>query len=743
MTSTKLSIQDYLEVAIKSKWWLFLIFSLGTLIAIAYSYSLPPLYRSSTLILVEPQKVPTAYVSPTVTSTVQERLTTISQQILSRTNLEKIILQYNLYKSEQKPEVWRLTLQQRLRDWVGLDLDKLPTTLRLSKKGEAVPLELLVERMRKDIEVKVVGGGNAFTISYIGDNPLTVMKVTNTLAALFIEENLRLREQQAEGTSEFIEFQLAEAQRQLERQEQALREFKEKHMGALPGQMDANLRTLDRLQLELHAVNESLKTAEDRKLAMARFKQELTNIDEVLKGLEQSMAMPMGGGPEPSSPKAARLKEELARLQVEFHDNYPDIILLKRQLRELEEQPGATDLPLAAAVVPPMPIGHNESNVQQGNHHSTELLMLESEINSLRRRQERTLAQIREYERRVEETFTNEQNLLNLSRDYETSQRNYQNLLDKRLHAKLAENLEKRQKGEQFRILDPANLPQNPFKPDRRKIVLLGSLVSLGLGVGVLILKEHLMPSYRKPEDFHGNVSLPVLATIPRHHLPATGQHRLSDLPQADSPIAEQYRILYTRISKLPYAGASTVLAVSSATQGEGKTFTALNLALVMARDFGKKTLLIEGDLKNPALFTYLEQQPQVNLVDVLLGISEFTAGTLIWGHENLTILPALKSAKNSSSLLSSQAMHDLLTSLKERYDIILIDSPPILSLPDMNILERLVDGIILVVRAESTRRNAVMMAVESPVSSKLAGIVLNGVQQSRSQYYRYSYDRV
>jgi succinoglycan biosynthesis transport protein ExoP len=739
-----LSTQDYLEIVLRHKWWMLFAFIIGLTISIAYSYSLTPLYRSSTLILVEPQKVPVAYVNPTVTSTVQERLTTISQQILSRTNLEKIIIQYRLYEGEQKGRGWQRKISRLMRDWTGLDVDKLLIAVNLARQTEPVPLEVLVERMRRDIEVRVVGGGNAFTVSYVGDDPVTVMKVTNTLATLFIEENLKLREQQAEGTSEFLELQLAEAKQQLERQEAALKAFKEKHMGALPGQTDANLRTLDRLQLELHTINESLRAAEERKSALARFHQELQNIDAALKSIEQPSGMPIGGGPAQSSPKVARLKEELARLQAEFHDNYPDIVLLKRQIREFEEQRDEPEIPQAVAVAPPSPTAQNDiSSRQQLNLQSTELLTLNSEISSLKRRQERTQAQIKEYERRVEETFANEQNLLNLTRDYETSQRNYQNLLDKRLHAKIAENLEKRQKGEQFRILDPANLPQQPFRPDRRKIILLGSLLSVALYAGVLILKEHLVPSYRKPADFRGSVDLPLLATIPRDHALEKKHRQLRALQEADSLIAEQYRLLATRISKLPHAGARTILAISSAVQGEGKTITALNLALVMARDFGKRTLLIDGDFKNPNIVTYLEQKPQVDLFDILANRCDYGSGLLTFRHDNLSVLPMTTAIKNSSSLLSSQEMNHLLTLLKERYDIVIIDSPPIISVPDMNIIEPLVDGIILVVRADKTSKPIFTMAVQSLDSAKLVGIVLNGIKQSKSRSYRYFYDKV
>lgn len=544
---TRLTIQDYIQLVIRRKWWVILTFIVGTSLTILYSYSLPFLYRSSTLILVEPQKIPTAYVSPTVTSTVQERLSTISQQILSRTNLEKIILQFGLYKQEGKEAGGLLTrLSRQIKSWTNLDLQAFFTYFTLERPQTSIPLEALVERMRRDIEIKVTGGGNAFTVSYTGKDPLTVMKVTNTLASLFIEENLRIREQQAEGTSEFLEQQLAEAKRQLEIQEQALKEFKERHMGALPGQMDPNLRTLDRLQLEFQSINEALRTAEERKISLVRFQQELRNIDEALRSLDSVTASTsLGSTPDRSSPNLARLKEELARLQIVFNDNYPDVVFLKKQIRDVEEQLNASEIPKAAERVVSPPVAQPESRGNQpSNLHSAELLSINSEIESLKRKRERTIEQIKLYEKRVEDTFPNEQMLLNLARDYETSQRNYQGLLDKRLHAKIAENLEKRQKGEQFRILDPANLPQQPYQPDRRKIILLGSLLSAGLGVGAILIKEYLTPSFRSPEDFHGTVALPILATIPSSQLVQTKDRPLLILQEPDSYIAEQYRIL-------------------------------------------------------------------------------------------------------------------------------------------------------------------------------------------------------
>jgi capsular exopolysaccharide synthesis family protein len=350
---------------------------------------------------------------------------------------------------------------------------------------------------------------------------------------------------------------------------------------------------------------------------------------------------------------------------------------------------------------------------------------------------------IREYEKRVEGTFANEQKLLDLTRDYEISQKSYQDLLQKRLAARISENLEKRQQAEQFRIVDPAKVPENPYKPDHRKIILLGSLASLGLGAGIVLLQDFLKPSYRKPEDFHDVVPLAVLATIPTHTIAQGKVTALISVEKPESLIAEQYRLLYTRLAQVFEERQQTVFAISSAMEHEGKTITAMNLALVAARDFGKKTLLIEGDFKSPAFAKYLPIAVNATLCDFLFQKADLQSVILPFVHDNLSLLPFGENVKNSITLLSSGEMRDLLVLLRERYDLIVIDGPPILSLPDMHILERLVDGILLVVRAAKTPREAVTTAISSLGTEKFIGIVLNDAQETMSRYYRYSYQKV
>ena len=312
---------------------------------------------------------------------------------------------------------------------------------------------------------------------------------------------------------------------------------------------------------------------------------------------------------------------------------------------------------------------------------------------------------------------------------------------------KISENLEKKQQSEQFRILDPANFPTEPTRPNRPLVVGIGGALGGGLGVGLILLLNYFNPVLGKPEDIYGTFGIPVLVTIPRYHTDFGKDHRLLVLQESDSFIAEQYRILYTKIIDLSKENAHKIFAITSTLQNEGKTVTALNLAVVMAKDFGKRTLVLEGDFRRPSMPLYLKVDLEEGLVDILSSKSDLqstmvpVANTLVpFADDNLAVLPAVRRAQSSTSLLSSPRMRDLFDVLREQYDFILIDSPPILPLSDMNIFEEVVDGIVMIVRAESTTRDMVTKALDTLGTDKVLGIVLNDVRQAPFSYYRYNY---
>jgi len=372
---------------------------------------------------------------------------------------------------------------------------------------------------------------------------------------------------------------------------------------------------------------------------------------------------------------------------------------------------------------------------------------IERDLTTLRARRERLITQMQKLEEYVNATPANEEKLAELMRDHSISLKNYQSLLEKRLHAKISENLEKKQQSEQFRILDPANFPTEPTRPNRLLIVGMGGALGGGLGIGLILLLNYLNPAIGKPKDIYGMFGIPVLATIPRYHTDFGKNHRLIVLQESDSFIAEQYRILYTKINDLSKGNTHKILAITSAVQNEGKTVTALNLAVVMAKDFGKRTLVLEGDFRRPNIPLYLNVDLEEGLVDILSSKSDFqstmvpVANTLVpFADDNLAVLPAVRRTQSSTSLLSSPRMRELFDVLREQYDFILIDSPPILPLSDMNIFEEVVDGIVMIIRAESTTRDTVTKALETLGTDKVLGIVLNDVSRTPFAYYQYNY---
>ncbi len=467
------SVFHYWGILIRRRWAVIVPAVVISGLTVPIVFSIPATYQSTTLILVEAQKVPETLVRTTVTTPIEDRLQAISQQILSRTRLQRVIEKFNLYQpKEAGSEGWIAKWWMRFQSGRPPESSSDPVTLDH------------VERLRQNIDIQVPRGrnsGSTISISFVGDDPRIVMDVTNELASLFIEENLKVREAQAEGTTEFLENELQQMKVQLEAHEEVLRSFKERSMGELPEQLEANLRTLDRLQIERQMLENSLKNAEDR----------YTDLE---------------GGDSPST-VAGRLqvlRTRLANLRTEYKEEYPDIVLLKKEIAAVEAELAAQ----TTTSTPPAMPGGSAGNAQ--------LAEQRREIQTIRQRQQVVVAQIKDYEKRVERTPHREQQLAMVLRDYENVRRSYQTLLDKRQEAKIAESLERRQKAEIFRILDPANFPERPYRPNRVRLILLGIAGGLAAGIGLAVFREQLDASIKTEADLvEASTGIPVLAVVP------------------------------------------------------------------------------------------------------------------------------------------------------------------------------------------------------------------------------------
>jgi polysaccharide chain length determinant protein (PEP-CTERM system associated) len=510
-TEKPFEIHDYIQMGLRRKWYIVLPLVASVAVSFGVYKYLPKIYRATTVILVQPQRVPESYVRSTITEEVTGRLNTISQEILSRTRLEQVIHEFNLY-----PEL----------------------------QGKA-PMEGIVDVMRHAVEVKILsrsswqGGQNSFSISYEGKEPRAVMLVTNELASLFIEENLRVRELQAEKTSDFLGKELQEMEEKLKKKDLDIRNFKERHMGQLPGQLDANLRILEQLQRQVQTTSENIRAAEDRAVLLRSQMDQLRERERLLMARETQRTGVLDGNnlsverlpDDPLITQWNNLKEELANARTRYTDSHPDVINLSRKLAALEskvkellekqkaleearrrnlgqrrEQTAERDFPAAAA---------DPAVERLLAQYSEQYQQLQLQTKRLKAEESNLKDEIALYQKRVEDTPKLEQELILLTRDYDLLRANYQSLLDKKIQAQMAENLERKQQGEQFKVLDPARIPENPVRPDRKKILLMGMFIGLACGLGLAWFREAMDKSFHTVSDVEEYLGLTVVATIP------------------------------------------------------------------------------------------------------------------------------------------------------------------------------------------------------------------------------------
>jgi polysaccharide chain length determinant protein (PEP-CTERM system associated) len=473
--------ETLLKIAWRRKWLIVVPSVVIALASLAWIHFLPNVYRANTLILVVPQRVPESYVRATVTTRIEDRLQSISQQILSRTRLEKIVQDFNLYPERRSSEV----------------------------------MEDIVERMRsKDITIDIVKG-DAFRVSYSSPQPLTAMKVTERLASLFIDESLRDREALAEGTNQFLEAQLDEARRKLVENEKTLAEYQNKYNGELPTQLNANLQGLHNTEMQLQALVESTNRDRDRRLLVERLTAD-ANLDA--SGDAAQTKAPSSGDDATLSPTEQLRAAEtaLVALELRLKAEHPDVIRLKRNITDLKKRIAAeaVDQPVSTSGKVVMGPGDIVRRNRM-NEAKAELSSLDLQLASKANEESRLRGVLGEYQKRIEATPAREAELAGLTRDYDTIQQSYRTLLTKKEESQIAANLERRQIGEQFRVVDAARVPEKPASPDRPKLYLLALTSALVIGCAFAASAEFLDRTMRSAEDVRAALNLMVLATIP------------------------------------------------------------------------------------------------------------------------------------------------------------------------------------------------------------------------------------
>ena len=467
---SSVGFESLLERWQRRKWVAIVVFVVCASAPIALAAWLPDLYQATATILVESQQVSEELVRPSVTSELGARIQRVRQEVMSRSRLADLVTRLDLYADRRKA---------------------------------GTPFDDIIEDMRQDVRLELTGvdaqtGGRgptiAFAISYSGRDPETVARVANTIADLYVEEHGKLRAGQAVRTAEFLKTQLADAKRELDRQEQRTGEFKLTHLGELPQQVEANLGSLDRLSTQLRLNSESQIRALDRR---DRLEGELAGAESTAPSPAKLLS--------PRDTQLEKLRTELTLLRQNYSEKHPDVIAARAAIASLEEHAPASEDSPDSAVSP-----------QQSKTRASQALRdVEAELRSLRDEETRLRGAIQAYEQRVENVPKRQEEFETLSRDYAATKDRHDTLLKRYEEAQLAASLEQGQQTEHLRILDPALPPRYPAAPARLRLMTAGLIFAIVLAVGALFAAEQLDTSFHSVDDLQKTVRGPAVFSIP------------------------------------------------------------------------------------------------------------------------------------------------------------------------------------------------------------------------------------
>jgi polysaccharide chain length determinant protein (PEP-CTERM system associated) len=473
--------EDYVAILKRRFWWIIIPLAVVPIAAYLISLAVPNIYTSRSLVLVEQQKVPGDFVRPVITEGVAERLRTMQEQVLSRTRLQPIIEQFDLFK-EDAPNA---------------------------------TMEQLVIRMRKAVEISLVTSGehddiSGFTISFSYRDPRIAQEVCSQIESMFIAETLRSRERSAECTTKFLNSQLLDAKKDLDEKDAKLAAFEARYMGQLPGQEQSNFSMLQSLNGQLETINQAIYRIEQDKAYSENI------LNQQLTAWKQSQT---ANNPVTLEQQLANMHSQLQNLQSRYTDTHPDVIRAKREIAELEKR--IADARAQNDSAPSKPIDtaaeQEPGSIQQLRN---QLHNLDVSLTEQQRQQDRVQKQIGAYQARVQLSPDVNQQWKELTRDYKTASGFYDDLLKKSQLSTIATNLEREQQGEQFSVMDPPNLPLTPSSPDRTKYISGGVGGGLLLGIGIALLLEMKDKALRTEGDIQDLLQLRTLALVPDldHH---------------------------------------------------------------------------------------------------------------------------------------------------------------------------------------------------------------------------------
>jgi capsular exopolysaccharide synthesis family protein len=733
-TEKEVHLLDYVRVLRKRKWIVLTCFFLVVLITAVATLTKTPVYRSTTKLVIEKKNPNVVSVEEVFamdassTDYYQTQYEILQSRSIAKGVINRLNLGENVYfnpppsddpLSRAKRYVFESlkNVQQSLVSYVApresygqtgdfkgrID----PQSIRQQQESE------YIDRFLERLSIEPVRNTRMVKIHYESISPDLATRVVDTVARVYMDQNLETKMKTIKHAVHWLKERLEEERIKVEKAQRKFLEYREAN--GIITDISPETETV-RAQKLANLKNKIVEAETDRIEAQSKYQQ----AKQALKSVNGVGAVPeISSNQVISSIKDSEMEisSRLSELSEKYGKKHPKIIALKSQLGELEER---------------------------------KLNEIAKLVNSLKHKYQTALSR----EKALKFTLSKEEleamdlnkkavQYSVLKRKAETSKEMYDLLVKRFKEASLTEDI----KTVNVRVVDKAEIPQDPVKPKKKRNLALSMVLGLFLGCGLAFFNEYLDDTLKTPEDVKEFLGLPFLGIIPRNKKDQKGERALTLRDDPKSVTSESYRSLRTNVLFSSADQSPRVILVTSALPEEGKTTTAVNLAAAMAQA-GSRTLLLGADMRKPSLHNVFGYPRENGLSNILTGaalVQEVAKGS---GEENLEFIDCGPIPPNPSELLGSNGMSALIESLKQKYDRIIIDSPPLTAVTDASLLAQKADGVILVVRAFMTSKQAVKVGLEqlNNVGAKILGVAFNSVDMDRegsyysSYYYSYYY---
>ena len=708
--------QDYLRVVLKHRWTIATVFAVVFVSVLIFTFTATPIYMGTARVIIEKEnpKVVSMQEVMTVDSSGLDYYQTQYKIIESRTVAREVVRRLKLDRHEEfvpKPkEGLFYDIVYFVPNTIGY-IRSLFKTDEQQEKSDSAIVDAFISR----IKVTPIRNSRLVDIGFEAKSPFMSAKIANTLAKSYIDNNLETKLRATQDAVAWLEGQIVTERKKVEEAEQALLRYKEQKGIVTDFSTDVETITAQKLA----EINKQVVEATSRRVeAETRYRQAADirhspeKLDSVPDVIRDELIRDI-------KKQEVEIQKRMSELSKKYGARHPQILALQEELNSLQSRK-ANEI---GRIVDSL---YNEYKVALAKEHSLK--------NALNQQKGESLAMnVKAIDYNV------------LKRQAESSREMYDILVKRFKETSITEDI----KTGNIRIVDLAEIPKSPVKPKKAQNLLLGLIVGLALGVGLAFFLEYLDNTIKVPDDIKNVLKLPYLGPVPAIAAAEGGavngeRNPADDLISHLSPkstASEAYRGIRTSILFSSAEQAPQVLIISSSGPREGKTITSANIAITMAQA-GNRVVILDCDMRRPRVHKIFSLSRDRGMSNLLVGNDELDNIVIHTDIPNLDVIPSGPIPPNPSEVLSSQRMADLIEVLRGRYDRIIIDTPPITAVTDAVILSKVVDGVVLIVRAGVAHRELVRNAVEQlrQVNAHILGAVLNGVDMGRDSYYYYQY---